>query len=107
MSTATEGRRREHKVRDHMRDAGWIPIMRAAGSKGPADLLLAHPEHGAALVQVGTAGKNIGPEERLRFVVAAEMCGALAVCARVTPRVGIRYSLVTADSASSWEDWSP
>ncbi|MCD4535671.1 hypothetical protein LRP67_16380 [Nocardioides sp. cx-169] len=111
MSTATQGRAREHKVRDHMADAGWHFIMRAAASKGPADLLLAHPEHGAALVQVGTTSKSLGPADRIRFLTAADLCGALPILATVIPDPGkattIRYLLVGPGPASTWEAYTP
>lgn len=103
MSTATSGRAREYRVRDAMRDAGWVFVMRAAGSKGCADLLMAHPDHGAALVQVGTASKRIGPEDRTRFVAAASLCGALPLLASAT-RAGIRYWHVTPDVPSTWTE---
>lgn len=106
MSTATDGRRREHKVRDDLAARGWVPIMRAAASKGPADLLLAHPDHGAALVQVGSRTKTLGPADRERFCTAAELCGALALLAVVIPRAGITYWTVTRDTASKWERWT-
>lgn len=105
MSTATDGRRREHKVRDDLARHGWLPIMRAAASKGPADLLLAHRDHGAALVQVGSRTKTLGPADRERFVTAAEMCGALALLAIVIPRQGIRYWHVTRGLPRTWAEW--
>lgn len=106
MSTASDGARRERKVRDHMTLTGWVPIMRAAASKGPADLLLAHPDHGAALVQVGSRTKTLGPADRDRLVTAAELCGALALLAIVVPRQGITYWQVTRETPARWERWS-
>jgi hypothetical protein len=106
MSAASQGRAREHRVRDHMADAGWLPIMRSAGSKGAADLLLAHPDHGAALVQVGTANKRLGPADRGRLLHAAALCGALPLLA-VAARSGITYWWVSAGPARTWEAWTP
>jgi hypothetical protein len=103
MSTATDGRRREYKVRDHLAELGWVPIMRAAASKGAADLLLAHPDHGPALVQVGSKSKALGPADRDRLCTAAELCGALALLAIVIPRAGITYWTVTRATPSKWE----
>lgn len=105
MSTASQGRAREYRVRDHMIARGWSLIMRAAASKGPADLAMAHPEHGLALVQVGTDGKDLGPAARARFIEAAWMCSALPVVARV--KGGIRYSIINPGPSSKWDDWSP
>lgn len=106
MSTATSGRAREYRVRDHMVNAGWVHIMRAAASKGAADLLMAHPDHGAALVQVGTDNKRLGPSDRLRFVTAAALCHALPLLASAT-RAGIRYWRVTLDKPATWTEFRP
>ena len=106
MSTASQGRAREYKVRDAMIEHGWEPIMRAAASKGPADLLLAHEEYGAALVQVGTGNKDLGPADRARFLRAAYLCSALPVVARVDRGI-IRYALVHDGFPSDWEPWEP
>lgn len=106
MSTATQGRAREHRVRDDLTDAGWHLIMRSAGSKGPADLCMAHPDHGVALVQVGTELKSIGPADRARFLHSANLCSATPVLATCARR-GITYWKVTLGSAGTWEPWSP
>jgi hypothetical protein len=103
MSTATQGRAREYAVRDHMARSGWVPIMRAAASKGPGDLLLGHLEHGAALVQVGTANKTLGPTDRYRLLEACELIGALPLLAAVGPRKQIQVWVVNEGPASQWE----
>ena len=107
MSTATIGRAYEYKVRDDMKAHGWVHIMRAAASKGPADLILAHPQYGVALVQVGTKSKTLGPDDRARLVTASRLCSALSILAVVVPRQPIRYWLVTRDVPSAWDEWSP
>lgn len=106
MSTATTGRRREYVVRDDLTAHGWTYIMRAAGSRGCADLLLAHPIHGAALVQVGSKSKRLDPDDRDRFLHAAELCSALPLLAVVIPRAGIRYWLVTRGTGRTWHEWA-
>lgn len=103
MSTATSGRAREWRVRDLFAKHGWVPIMRAAGSKGPADLLMAHEVHGAALIQVGTASKTLGPADRTRFTQAAHLCGALCLLATVNRGV-VTIHQVTLDVPSKWVD---
>ena len=106
MSTASQGRSREYVVREELRGRGWHFIMRAAASKGPADLAMAHWLHGLALIQVGTASKTLGPADRERFVTAAEICRALPILA--TRNNGLtRYQLVTRDKPSTWEDYRP
>lgn len=111
MSTATSGRYREYKVRDHLNTLGYVPIMRAAASKGAGDLLHGHPHIGAVLVQVGTGNKTLGPDDRQRFCDAADLIHALPVLATViaTPgkRTDIRYWLVTRDVPSTWTEWIP
>lgn len=111
MSTATSGRTREYKVRDDLNARGYTPIMRAAASKGAADLLHGHPLIGAVLVQVGTGNKTLGPCDRERFMDAAYLCHALPVLASVISTPGkatvINYWLVTRDVPSTWERWTP
>lgn len=108
MSTASSGAARERRVRDHLIGKGWTFIMRAAASKGSADLLMAHEIHGAALVQVGTfKSKHIGPEARARFLRDAHLCSALPLAALVIPGIGITYRLVTDGPASRWMEFVP
>lgn len=102
---ARNGAARERRVRDHMRTHGWLYVMRAAGSKGVADLLMVHEEHGPALVQVGTENKTLGPVERVRFIGVASLCGALPLLAVAPVRMGIRYWCVGIGAASTWEEW--
>lgn len=105
MSTAATGRRREYIVRDAMTADGWVCIARAAASKGPADLVMAHPFHGVALVQVGSKSKALGPDDRERLCAAAELCSALPLLAIVVPRQPIRFFVVTRDVPSKWPEW--
>lgn len=105
MSTASQGRRREHQVRDDMAGRGWHLIARSAGSKGPADLVMAHEEYGVALVQVGTSSKTLGPADRLRLIRAAGLCSALPIVAVVDR--GINYRHVSVGPALTWEPWTP
>ena len=89
-----------------MASAGWEFGMRAAGSKGAADLLMAHEVHGAALVQVGRKSKTLGPGDRARLCRLADLCGALPLLAVHVPRKGITYWQVTRDVPSKWERWT-
>ena len=106
MSTAQLGARRERMVRDDLITHGWEPIARSAASKGPADLVMAHAEHGVALVQVGSRSKTLGPADRERLCHAAELCSALSLLAIVVPRQPIRYFAVTRETASKWQEWA-
>lgn len=107
MSTATQGRAREYKVRDELIGHGWHFIMRAAASKGSGDLLMGHPHHGAALVQVGTGSKTLGPADRDRFVTDADLIGALPILATVIPREPIRYHHVNRGTSGTWDRFDP
>jgi hypothetical protein len=107
MSSASVGRSREYTVRDRMIDAGWESIMRAASSKGCADLLMAHKEHGPALIQVGSKSKALGPADRARLLHAAWLCSALPILAIVVPYHQTRYWHVTAGTPSTWNEWTP
>jgi hypothetical protein len=125
MNHAAAGRRREHQVRDHLDAHGYSFVMRAAASKGPADLLHGHPLVGAHLVQVGTGNKTIRctdkshPHDREnamqcgrdRFCEAADLCHATPLLASVIATPGkptvIRYWRVTRDIPSTWTEWTP
>lgn len=105
MSTATDGRRREHKVRHDLEHHGWT-VIRSAGSKGAADLVAAHPEVGVILVQVGSASKALGPDARDRLCDWADVFCALPILARVVPRQPIEYMHVSRE-LTGWERWQP
>ncbi len=107
MSTATSGARRERKVRDHLIDHGWQLVARSAASKGAADLVMVHEDHGLALVQVGTGNKTLGPADRARILQLAGLCSALPILAAVTPRQPIRYWHVGPGVPSTWTEWTP
>ena len=106
MSSATDGRRREHKVRRDLEQHGWIQVARSAGSKGAADLVMVHESYGLALIQVGTHNKGLGPADRERLCDLADLCSALPILARVVPRQGIEYMHVSRD-LTGWERWTP
>lgn len=106
MSSATSGRAREHRVSKRMQEAGWLQIMRAAGSKGPADLAMLHPLYGLAWVQVGTAkSKRLSPLDRDRLVAIAEQTHALPLIATSGPGIPTRLHIVTRESASKWKEF--
>ena len=105
MTNYSNGTAREYKVRDHMIEHGWVLVSRAAGSHGAADLVMVHPDHGVALVQVGSRTKTLTPDARERLCALADLCGALALLAVVVPREPITYSLVTRDTASKWQSF--
>jgi hypothetical protein len=105
MSHYRNGRDREYKVRDHLTDHGWHLVVRASSSKGAADLVMAHPDHGFALVQVGSRTKTLGPDARARLCDLADMGGALALLAVVVPRAPIAYWQVNRSTPRGWQRW--
>lgn len=106
MSTATNGRAREHRVAKWMHDRGWLQVMRAAGSKGVADLAMLHPFYGLAWVQVGTAkSKRLSPLDRDRLVAVAEQTHALPLIATSGPGIPTRLHIVTRETASKWKEF--
>lgn len=111
MNHSASGRRREYRVRDDLDSKGYAFVMKAGASKGPADLLHGHPLVGAVLVQVGGAGKTLGPADRERFCNAAELCHALPILATVIATPGkpsrITYWRVTRDVPATWGEWTP
>lgn len=105
MSTATNGRAREHRISKYMVERGWLQIMRAAGSKGPADLAMLHPFLGLAWVQVGTAkSKTLSPADRDRLCAIAEQTHAIALLATSGPGIPTRFYEVTRETASKWKE---
>lgn len=105
MSTASNGRAREHRVRDRMIEQDWALVARSAGSKGPCDLVMVHAFHGLALVQVGTGNKTLGPSDRAKFTALATACNALPLLAVCTPGRPARFWWVTNDTPSTWKEW--
>jgi Holliday junction resolvase len=95
------GRELEYRVRDLFVEAGFL-VIRAAGSKGLADLV-ALPRHGVApewalgrpvLIQCKRSGV-LGPAEWNDLVTAAYSASAVPVMARYTPRRPIELFLLT------------
>lgn len=103
---ARNGAARERRVRDHMIDHGWHLVARSAGSKGAADLVMVHPDHGLALVQVGTSNKTLGPHDRTRFLQLADLCSALPLVAVCAPRLPVRFLCVNEGPASKWKAYA-
>lgn len=106
MSTATNGRAREHRISKLMVAHGWLQVMRAAGSKGPADLAMLHPFLGLAWVQVGTAkSKTLSPDARDKLCAIAEQTGGIALLATSGPGIPTRFYEVTRETASKWKEF--
>lgn len=101
------GKAREYRVRDWFAKHGWARVMQASSSKGVADLLMVHEDHGGALIQVGTAkSKRLGPADRDRLVTLCELSGLLPLLATSGPGIPTRVWVVTRDKPSTWTEWS-
>ena len=100
------GKAREYRVRDWFADRGWHRVMQASSSKGVADLLMIHEDHGGALIQVGTAkSKRLGPGDRDRLVTYAELAGLLPLLATSGPGIPTRVWVVSRDVPSKWQEF--
>lgn len=109
MSTATVGRAKEYKVRDHLLTAGWAFPLRSAASKGVADLTLFKPGR-VLLVQVKASDPYLLPIERQRLLAMADWVGltlALPVVAATPNRKPIVYRLLTGPGHDDWAPWDP
>ena len=109
MSTASTGRRIEHAVRDDLTAHGWLVAARAAGSKGPADLVAVRPNQ-VAFVQVKRTDPRLSPYERARLVALADRLGhhiALPIVACKPLRQEIAYRLLTGPGPRDWVPWQP
>ncbi len=109
MSAASNGRAREHRVRDQLVAQGWVFILRSAGSKGAIDLLFGgrYPRMPLA-VQVGTAAsKRLGPADRARFLNAAEAINARPIVALTAPGKATTYLEVTDGPPKTWPVFNP
>lgn len=88
----TFGRRRELKVRDERRAAGWVCHRL---HEGPADLVAFSAGERPQLIQVkATAGgpfEHFRPAERAELELEAELAGADALLAFWPPRGRLRY----------------
>ena len=103
---ARNGAGRERRVSKWMHERGWFQVMRAAGSKGVADLAMLHPFYGLAWVQVGTAAsKRLSPLDRDRLVTVAEQTNALPLLATSGPGIPTRLHVVTREAASKWKEF--
>ena len=75
----------ERQVRDTLTEHGWV-VIRAAGSRGIADLWAARHDRTLMFVQCKISGR-IDPAERTALLDVAELAGARAVVA-MRPRDG-------------------
>lgn len=107
MSEYRKGSRIERLVRDHLQEHGYA-VIRAAGSKGAADL--AAFANGLVLfVSVKRTNALISPAERLALLALAEHVGIIAIPIVATKpiRQPITYRLLTGPGPKDWLPWEP
>ena len=106
MSDYAAGRRVEYAVRDDLEANGYA-VVRAASSKGPADLV-AFKAGQVLLVNVKRA-RVPAPAERLALLKVAAMLPGVAVpiLARKPPRQALTYHRMNAGLPGSWLAWTP
>ena len=105
MSGYSNGRAYEYKIRDHLISFGYSCI-RAAGSKGKADLVALRPGE-VLLVQVKMAGLQIAPHERRGLLELARITGGVPLVAHKPDRKPITYRRLTGLGPRDWEEWKP
>lgn len=109
MSHASTGRYVEHLVRDELRRHGWVIAARAAGSRGPADLVALKPAR-VALVQCKRTQAQLSPLERVALIRLADTLGlglALPLVASKPLRLPITWRLLTGPGPKDWVAWRP
>jgi hypothetical protein len=116
-SSASLGRAFEHRVRDALTAQGWW-VIRAAGSKGKADLVALRATRAGgervaycALINVKRGGK-VSPAEWNEMWDLAVLVGAFPVVAFMPGARGIEWRLVTGPKNGSgrpqpWTNWEP
>jgi len=112
VSSYSDGVRVEHKVRDDLTAHGF-DVVRASGSKGPADLV-AIGDLIILLVNVKRV-RPPSPAERQELERIADRLGmredgvpvAWPLVALKPPRQPITYRLLTGTGPKDWIDWEP
>ena len=106
MNSAHQGRRVEHLVRADLEANGYA-VVRAAASKGPADLVAFKP--GQVLLVSVKRTSTPPPAERLALLRVAAMLPDVAVplLARKPPRQPITYLAMNAGTPRTWPTWTP
>lgn len=98
MSSASLGADAERRVRRVLEDLDYL-VVRAAASKGCADLLAIRPGGGVLLIQVKRGAGRMRPREWNELLEVARRYGALPVLAEFVPRQGIAWWWLTGPKA--------
>ena len=103
-NTAAQGRRIEWAARDYLNDNGY-DVVRAAASKGPADLVAMKP--GQLLVVNVKKTDPPGPKERAALLrVASHLPGVALPLVALGPASRLTFRRLTGHEASAWVPWT-
>lgn len=103
MTNYTTGRSLEYKVRDNLEADGYQCI-RAAGSKGKADIVALKPGE-TLLVQVKTSNPQLTPTDRKALLELARLTGAIPIVAWKPTRKPIVYRELLGVGPRDWRPW--
>jgi Holliday junction resolvase len=105
MTNYTAGRNLEYKVRDALEADGYQCI-RAAGSKGKADLVCIKPGE-VLLIQVKKTDPQIRPADRAALLELARITGSIPIVAYKPFRKNIVYRQLTGPGPKDHRPWFP
>jgi Holliday junction resolvase len=121
VNTSKQGRDLENAVKALLSGRGWT-CMRAAGSKGVADVVAipSRSEQPWLLVQCKLTNPNIGPGERLALTTLATPCKAVPLVASRGDRgegtrvqyqkdtgMWVVFRELTGPGPKEWTEWDP
>ena len=98
------GRRYEYLIRNDLEYNGYQCI-RAAGSKGVADIIALKPNE-VLLVQVKNTNPQLTPNDRAALLNLARITGALPLVAHKPLRKPIMYRQLTGPGPKDWQPWT-
>ena len=94
MTNYQKGYRFEVKVATFFRRRGYF-VIRAGGSKGPADLVAVKKGHSTLLIQCKAGTGSVDMEEHNKLFVAAQEAGAIPLIASAEDRKPTVYKALT------------
>lgn len=104
MTRYSSGRALEYKVRDRLEAAGYV-VVRAAGSKGVADLWAIRADTPMLFVQVKASAGPLPPRERVALIeLASTVCG-VPVHAFKPSRGAVTYRRLTGPGPRDHTPW--
>ena len=105
MTNYSRGRNHEYAVRDALETDGYWCV-RAAGSKGKADLVALKPGE-VVLVQVKASSPQVSPAEREALFGMASATCTVPVVAYKPARRPITFRELTGVGPKEWRPWAP